>query len=73
MKDPQVKFDEFLKLLGDPQMAQEMQKLYIPSTLIERTGKQLGKGQFGVASIAVYNNKEVCIKTCQIDVQVIII
>ena len=66
--DPKVKFDEFVKLFKDQAMASEMNKLYIPANEIERTGRKLGKGQFGIATVATYRGREVCIKTCRIEV-----
>ena len=70
--NPEVKFEEFLKLFEDQNMASEMQKLYIPADDIERTNIKLGKGQFGIASVAKYRNRKVCIKTCRIDMDLTI-
>lgn len=64
---PQVKFDEFLEMFDNQHVASEMNSLYIPATEIEMTDRRLGKGQFGIASVAKYRNVEVCIKTCRID------
>merc|ERR1719471_454715 len=41
--------------------------MFIPSEDIQRTGRKLGKGQFGVASVAVFMNREVCVKTHHIE------
>ena len=64
---PQAKFDEFLQNVENQQQAEELRSMFIPSEDIQRTGRKLGKGQFGVASVAVFMNREVCVKTHHIE------
>ena len=40
---------------------------FIEPNLITRTGQILGKGQYGVVSVGLYENKKVCIKACKND------
>lgn len=64
---PQAKFDEFLQNVENQQQAEELRSMFIPSEDIQRTGRKLGKGQFGVASVAIFMNREVCVKTHHIE------
>ena len=64
---PQAKFDEFLQNVENQQQAEELRSMFIPSEDIQRTGEKLGKGQFGVASVAIFMNRKVCVKTHHIE------
>lgn len=62
-------FQEYVKQVEktDQKLAQGLKKLYIPNHRIERTEKILGKGQFGVVSVAIVDGRECCVKTCRAD------
>ena len=51
-------------------MAAGMEQLYIPPLEIQRTTTKLGKGAFGVAIVGKYRARDVCIKTCRVDIDV---
>ncbi|CAG5103572.1 Oidioi.mRNA.OKI2018_I69.chr1.g832.t1.cds [Oikopleura dioica] len=63
-------FQEYIQKVEkeDPMLANGLKKLYIPNERIKRTERILGKGQFGVVSVAIVDGKECCVKTCRADI-----
>ena len=66
MRDSKAKLNLILRSASQKTKT-HVHECFIEPHLIKRTGEVLGKGQYGIVSVGIYESKKVCIKACKND------